>query len=150
MLFTDFTLINMAVVRRWVKSMSLAALNTCCTHGYLYQSSHLGLISVSAWLHVLKSTLPNAQSVAGIDIFSPRLDLSSNSPHAKRRIWQEAITTLLLADEHCRIPKEQKMDFKQARSSEYPPYLLNFKGSPGERHVENLKVSLLRPLPSVD
>lgn len=81
-----------------------------------------------------------SHDVTGIDIFSPRLDLSSNSPHTKRRIWQEAITTLLLTDEHCRIPKEQKMEFKQARQNEYPPYLLNFKGSVGERHVENLKV----------
>ncbi|KAI1797949.1 hypothetical protein LXA43DRAFT_982749 [Ganoderma leucocontextum] len=75
-----------------------------------------------------------------IDIFSPRLDLSPNSPHTKRRIWQEAVTTLLLTDEHCHIPKEQKMEFKQARQNEYPPYLLGFKGSPGERHVENLKI----------
>ncbi|PIL31892.1 hypothetical protein GSI_06596 [Ganoderma sinense ZZ0214-1] len=75
-----------------------------------------------------------------IDIFSPRLDLSPNSPHTKRRIWQEAITTLLLTDEHSHIPEEQKMEFKQARQNEYPPYLLNFKGSPGERHVENLKI----------
>ena len=32
------------------------------------------------------------------------------------------------------------MEFKQARHNEYPPYLLRFEGSPGERHVENLKV----------
>ncbi|TBU35329.1 hypothetical protein BD311DRAFT_745975 [Dichomitus squalens] len=98
-----FILINMGIVRRWVKKLATR-------------------IDFS------------------IDIFSPRLDVSPNSPHAKRRIWQEAITTLLLTDEHCRIPKEQKMQFKQALSGEYPPYLLNFKGSPGERHVENLKI----------
>jgi len=33
------------------------------------------------------------------------------------------------------------MTFAQARDSEFPPYLLNFAGTPGERHVENLKVS---------
>ncbi|KAI0724627.1 hypothetical protein C8T65DRAFT_7352 [Cerioporus squamosus] len=75
-----------------------------------------------------------------IDIFSPRLDLSSHSPHTKRRIWQEAITTLLLTDEDCHIPKHQKMEFKQARHNEYPPYLLGFEGTPAERHVENLKI----------
>ncbi|RPD55808.1 hypothetical protein L227DRAFT_614942 [Lentinus tigrinus ALCF2SS1-6] len=75
-----------------------------------------------------------------IDIFSPRLDLSSHSPHTKRRIWQEAITTLLLTDDHCHIPKDQRMEFKQARNDEYPPYLVGFQGSPGERHVENLKI----------
>ena len=34
------------------------------------------------------------------------------------------------------------MDFVQARDSEYPPYLLGFSGTPGERHVENLKVRI--------
>lgn len=35
------------------------------------------------------------------------------------------------------------MIFAQARDAEYPPYLLDFTGSPAERHVENLKVCLL-------
>jgi hypothetical protein len=38
------------------------------------------------------------------------------------------------------------MIFAQARESEYPPYLLYFGGSPGERHVENLKVSAVQLL----
>ncbi|EIW64596.1 uncharacterized protein TRAVEDRAFT_55490 [Trametes versicolor FP-101664 SS1] len=75
-----------------------------------------------------------------IDIFSPRLDISSTSPHTKRRIWQEAISTLLLTDEESRMPKTQKMEYKQARDGEYPPYLLHFAGTPAERHVENLKI----------
>lgn len=33
------------------------------------------------------------------------------------------------------------MAFAEARDSEFPPYLLDFMGSPGERHVENLKVT---------
>lgn len=33
------------------------------------------------------------------------------------------------------------MVYADAGDSEYAPFLLNFKGSPGERHVENLKVS---------
>ncbi|KJA29472.1 hypothetical protein HYPSUDRAFT_32950 [Hypholoma sublateritium FD-334 SS-4] len=75
-----------------------------------------------------------------IDIFSPRLDISSSSAHTKRRIWQEAISALLLTNPDCAIPKNQVMAFAQARDSEFPPYLLNFLGSPGERHVENLKI----------
>ncbi len=35
------------------------------------------------------------------------------------------------------------MEFKQARHNEYPPYLLGFEGTPGERHVENLKVRIV-------
>ncbi len=110
---------------------------------FSYQSLHAGSTSVRTQ-HSLRYPI-SSQHAAGIDIFSPRLDLSSNSSHTKRRIWQEAITTLLLTDEHCRIPKEQRMVFKQARQNEYPPYLLNFKGSPGERHVENLKVRAILP-----
>ena len=33
------------------------------------------------------------------------------------------------------------MVFAQARDAESPPYLLDFCGTPGERHVENLKAS---------
>jgi hypothetical protein len=32
------------------------------------------------------------------------------------------------------------MLYAEPRDNEYPPYLLNFQGTPGERHVENLKV----------
>ncbi|KAL1738517.1 hypothetical protein HDZ31DRAFT_78301, partial [Schizophyllum fasciatum] len=75
-----------------------------------------------------------------IDIFSPHLDLTPFSLHAKRRIWQESISTLLLTNPQCRIPAKQKMMFAEGRDSEYPPYLLDFEGTPGERHVENLKI----------
>lgn len=69
------------------------------------------------------------------------LDISSFSPHTKRRIWQESISALLLTSSECKIPDNQCMAYAQARDSEFPPYLLDFSGSPGERHVENLKVS---------
>ncbi|KAI0274852.1 hypothetical protein BC834DRAFT_814779 [Gloeopeniophorella convolvens] len=75
-----------------------------------------------------------------IDIFSPRLDISSSSPHTKRRIWQEAITTLFLTSPECKIPDKQPMHYIQANNSEFPPYLLDFQGTPGERHVENIKI----------
>ncbi|KAJ7125620.1 hypothetical protein C8R43DRAFT_1029603 [Mycena crocata] len=75
-----------------------------------------------------------------IDIFSPRLDISANSMHSRRRIWQESITTLFLTSPECRIPENQAMQFAQARDSEHPPYLLGFTGSPAERHIENIKI----------
>lgn len=108
----------------------------------------------------------------GIDIFSPRcvrldnssiftliflsrLDTSPNSIHTKRRIWQESISVLLLTDKECHIPLKQEMAFAGSRNSEYPPYLLAFLGTPGERHAENIKVSAVHcigprilPLPS--
>jgi len=48
----------------------------------------------------------------------------------------------MLTDHQSQIPKEQAMVFAQARDSEFAPYLLDFRGTPGERHVENLKVSV--------
>ncbi|KAJ4486079.1 hypothetical protein J3R30DRAFT_3443672 [Lentinula aciculospora] len=75
-----------------------------------------------------------------IDVFSPRLAVSYLSPHVKRRIWQESITTLILTSPDCKIPSQQTMSFAQALDFEFPPYLLDFAGSPGERHVENLKI----------
>lgn len=53
---------------------------------------------------------------------------------------------LFLTSPECGIPKTQPMEFAQARDMEYPPYLLNFAGSPGERHVENLKVCRFIPV----
>jgi hypothetical protein len=34
------------------------------------------------------------------------------------------------------------MLFAHAPDSEYPPYLLDFRGTPAERHIENIKVHL--------
>jgi hypothetical protein len=38
------------------------------------------------------------------------------------------------------MPPEQKMSYAESRDSSFPPYLLNFRHTIGERHVENLKV----------
>ena len=106
-------------------SLRLFAVNIKCRHRYLLTSVHftpsLGLFDAD---------------------YGVRIDLGPTSLHTKRRIWQETITALFLTSPECGIPKSQPMDFAQARDSEYPPYLLNFAGSPGERHVENLKVSM--------
>lgn len=75
------------------------------------------------------------------------INLSPSSPHTKRRIWQEAISTLFLTDPDCDIPQTQPMQFAQARDANYPPYLLGFEGHPAERHVENLKASPATCLP---
>jgi len=32
------------------------------------------------------------------------------------------------------------MNYAESTRNEYAPYLLNFLGSPGERHAENVKV----------
>ncbi|KAF9510693.1 hypothetical protein BS47DRAFT_1395777 [Hydnum rufescens UP504] len=72
--------------------------------------------------------------------FSPRLDISPSSPHIKRRIWQETITTMILTHPDTRIPASQKMIFLEAPESEWSPYLLGYQGSPAERHVENIKI----------
>ncbi|KAI0963649.1 hypothetical protein AcW1_000667 [Taiwanofungus camphoratus] len=107
-----------------------------------------GLFDTLQIFALILNTLGLARRVDfSIDMFSPRVDISSSSPHTKRRIWQEAITTLVLTSPDCEIPKTQAMEFKQARDNEYPPYLLNFAGTPGERLVENLKI--LREIGSV-
>lgn len=81
----------------------------------------------------------------GVDL-SHRLDTSPSSVHLKRRIWQEAVSTLVFTDPETHIPEKQEMVYAQARDSEYPPYLLDFTGSPGERHAENIKVRSLYPV----
>ncbi|KAI9511798.1 hypothetical protein F5148DRAFT_1315259 [Russula earlei] len=55
------------------------------------------------------------------------LDISSSSPHTRRRIWQEAITALFLTSPECKIPYKQPIYYIQARNSEFPPYLVNFQ-----------------------
>ncbi|KAG8801762.1 hypothetical protein FRC16_011205 [Serendipita sp. 398] len=75
-----------------------------------------------------------------IDIFSPKLDLTANSPHIRRRIWQESIGTLVLTEEISKIPAGHKIKYSEPEDFEWPPYLLDFHGTPGERHVENLKI----------
>ncbi|KIO16308.1 hypothetical protein M407DRAFT_232679 [Tulasnella calospora MUT 4182] len=38
------------------------------------------------------------------------------------------------------MPKSQNLVFNEAPSGDWPPYLMDFSGSPAERHVENLKI----------
>ena len=40
------------------------------------------------------------------------------------------------------MPAEQKVVYSEPQEQKWPPYLVNFRGSVAERHVENLKVSL--------
>ncbi|KAG9222767.1 hypothetical protein CCMSSC00406_0004681 [Pleurotus cornucopiae] len=113
------------------------------TYGF---SIYFTLINMSIVHRVVKRLARRVDF--SIDVFSPWLDISPSSIHIRRRIWQETITTLILTSPDCQIPPEQDMLFAQARDSEFPPYLLDFLGSPSERHVENLKV-LTSPLPVV-
>lgn len=41
------------------------------------------------------------------------------------------------------MPADQKIVYSEPQGQKWPPYLVNFRGSVAERHVENLKVSLL-------
>lgn len=76
-----------------------------------------------------------------IDIFSPSLDLEK---HIARRIQQESLSTLLLAAPEYRIPPRHPLVFHTIavgdKKCPIPPYLLDFKGTQGERHIENLKI----------
>ena len=83
----------------------------------------------------------SCKAVNSVLTYFLRLDMSPSSPHTRRRIWQEAITVLFLTSPECKIPYKQPVHYIQARNSEFPAYLVNFQGSPGERHVENIKVS---------
>lgn len=84
-----------------------------------------------------------------IDIFSPNLDTAK---HIIRRIQQEMLSTLLLADPDFKMrrkPDEPLVFWNLSEAAKLPddgegglpPYLLGFTGSQGERHLENLKVS---------
>ena len=46
----------------------------------------------------------------------------------------------LLASKSYKMPESQELNFASGRF--VPPYLLEFQGTVGERHVENLQVSL--------
>ncbi|CAE6445855.1 unnamed protein product [Rhizoctonia solani] len=95
------------------------------------------------WMHRVVKRLTRRIDF-GIDIFSPRLDISPESRHLKQRIWQESWTTLLLAAPQCRMPASQKLRFAEGNEATSdipaPPYLLDFANSPAERHLENLKI----------
>lgn len=84
-----------------------------------------------------------------IDIFAPNLDTAK---HIIRRIQQETISTLLLAEPEYKVRRKPDEPLVFCNLSEatklykdnddgLPPYLLGFAGSQGERHLENLKVS---------
>ncbi|KAF5385209.1 hypothetical protein D9615_001490 [Tricholomella constricta] len=132
-LYTLVKLHNLQLnLRRWLMTTSSIYI---ITYGL---SFYFTIINLGPTQRILKRFTRRIDF--SIDIFSPRLDVSPSSPHTKRRIWQESITALFLTSPECAIPKEQTMTFAQARDSEYPPYLLDFCGTPGERHVENLKI----------
>lgn len=48
---------------------------------------------------------------------------------------------VFLMSPETKMPESQTMTFSRMRNPAVPPYLLNFRGSPAERHVENLKVT---------
>ncbi|KAJ8486761.1 hypothetical protein ONZ45_g14559 [Pleurotus djamor] len=105
------------------------------TYGFTIYFLIINMSVVHRWIKRLSRRVDFS-----IDVFSPWLDLSPSSLHVKRRIWQETLTTLILTASDCKIPEGQAIMFAQARDLEYPPYLLDFAGTPAERHVENMKI----------
>jgi len=78
-------------------------------------------------------------------LFSGQLDIGKER---KVRIWHEFWDTLIAQDEGLRIPnkyskakddkyKPKHLGYQYGRS---PPFLLDFKGTVGERHAENLEI----------
>lgn len=51
---------------------------------------------------------------------------------------------MFLTNPETRIPVSQQMAYDEAPNGEWPPYLVNFQGSAGERHAENIKVRTVR------
>ncbi|KAG0317912.1 hypothetical protein BGZ97_004670 [Linnemannia gamsii] len=70
-----------------------------------------------------------------LEIYNPRLNYFK---HIKRRIWQETWTAMLLVEDSFKMPADTVVAYSQ--SPHRPPYLLNFKGTVSERHVENLRI----------
>lgn len=70
-----------------------------------------------------------------LEIYNPRLNYFK---HIKRRIWQETWTATLLVENSFKMPTDTVVAYSQ--SPHRPPYLLNFKGTVAERHVENLRI----------
>lgn len=102
--------------------------------GFSYGSSvYFGLVStnvVGHWIRRVQQRLDFS-----IDIYSPALDMQK---HIKRRIWEETLSILLLAGDEYRMPLGTGVNF--SNNTGWPPYLLFFKGTAAERHVENLKI----------
>ncbi|KAF8316174.1 hypothetical protein DL93DRAFT_2154964 [Clavulina sp. PMI_390] len=94
-----------------------------------------------SWMQRVVKRIANRVDFS-IDIFSPLLDITADSPHIRRRIWQETISTLFLTSPGTKIPPKQAINFVEGwtTSGDWPPYLLHFQGSAGERHVENIKI----------
>ncbi|KAF8521485.1 hypothetical protein JB92DRAFT_3082021 [Gautieria morchelliformis] len=123
-------------------NLPIGVLDQSCFHsiyGLSYGFTFYFLIINVSWARRFVKKLSRRIDFS-IDIFSPHLDISNKSHHTRRRIWQESITVILLGSHECAIPKSQKMEFSESQDCQWPPYLLEFQGTPAERHVENLKI----------
>ena len=151
----DFLLINLGWTRRLVKSESVSTVLQLWNSRLSELSRRIDFskplsVSILSVAHILvqvsiyfRPRLYFLFSFPGSVLIVDSLDISNNSRHTRRRIWQESITALLLTSHKCAIPKSQQMEFSESQGSQWPPYLLKFQGTPAERHVENLKVSNL-------
>ncbi|CAG8671200.1 16927_t:CDS:2, partial [Funneliformis mosseae] len=115
-----------------------------------------GAYGVSRSIGGNRGSLGKKKLEFSLNISSPDLDFDRL---IKERIWQDTWTKLLLTNEKFKPPAlsaGKSLLFSEA--SYRAPYLLNFFGSVGERHIENCKivstiglqsyVKALAPLPS--
>lgn len=109
---------------------------TFCIYAFNIWFACISKTFFKGWMKILQRRIDFS-----IDIFSPHLDLSK---HIARRIWQEAICTILLAAPDFSMPRNGSLDF--AREPGCAPYLLAFTGTQAERLIENVKV-ITRKLP---
>ncbi|CAO1636815.1 unnamed protein product [Sympodiomycopsis kandeliae] len=102
--------------------------------GFSYTFSiYFSLVSTGAVSRLIKRL--QSRLDFSIDIYSPVLDFEK---HIKRRVWEETLSIILLTGQDYRMPVESDVAF--SASDKWPPYLLFFRGSPAERHVENLMI----------
>lgn len=102
--------------------------------GFSYTSSiYYTIVSTNVVLHLIKRFQRRIDF--SIDIYSPLLDFEK---HVKRRVWEETLSIILLTGKEYRMPVGCVTAF--SASEKWPPYLLFFRGTPAERHLENLMV----------
>lgn len=102
--------------------------------GFSYSSSiYFSIVSTNIVAHKIKRLQKRIDF--SLDIYSPNLDLEK---HVKRRVWQETLSIILLSGKEYRMPIESVITF--SASDTWPPYLLFFKNTPAERHIENLMI----------
>ncbi|KAJ1970566.1 hypothetical protein H4R35_005789 [Dimargaris xerosporica] len=83
------------------------------------------------FIHRARKRLRVTSALYGMDVVNG-LEL------LRERLWQETWTALLLTCHEFRVPAGEQIAFSE--SLQRPPYLVQFKGSVAERHLENIRI----------